>query len=445
MMKFWDWGAFAVAGVLLSGCDTPTADPLPPPARATIARMAPTLADTEFGGQARRALLAHPALSAGGARIEAALAGVTAARSAAIPRLSLGADVGTNLLNGGASTPGFLVLQVSQLLFDAGATRNRIRAAEASAIRETIERENTAAALALNLAEAWAELRFQRLLLDAAKENHTEHRRYLSQIEARLSAGAGTEADLAIGRSRTADAATREITTQGQVERAEARFTELYGTSAARLPELPRAPGVANTSDAALVAASPRIRSLEAEIAAARASAEAVRAGRLPVFDLRVEAAYNPRDDDLRSTAGLNPRVSLGPGGEREANIARTAARVVELEAERSDVERQIVRALAFLRSDQRSGAARLAAAQAALDANVESVRVAAQQYTIGRRSLIQLLDAQRDLYLATETFALAQRDAALSGYAALALTGDILDVLGVVLPQRNITGQGKT
>ena len=168
-----------VLAVALTGCSAPEPAPLPVPSRDLISRMRPVLADTDFGRTARRALLTHPSLMAGSARIDAAMAGVTAARAANAPRLSLGADVGANLLDGSAVAPGFLVLQVSQLLFDAGATRNRIRAAEAGAIRETIERENAAAALGLTLAENWGEVQFQRLLLASAVENHAVHRDYL--------------------------------------------------------------------------------------------------------------------------------------------------------------------------------------------------------------------------------------------------------------------------
>ena len=326
---------------------------------------------------------------------------------------------------------------MSQLLIDAGATRNRIRAAEAGAIRETIERENAAAALGLTLAESWGEVLFQRLLLASATENHAVHRSYLEQIETRLAAGAGTEADVLMARSRAADAGMREITTRGQLERAEARFAEVFGAPPATLSALPAAPQLPAGTEADFVAASPRIRSLDAEIAAARASAAAVRASRFPAIGLRLDGSYDPRSDRANAVAGLNPRVEVGPGSERAAAISRSAARVTELEAERADVERQILRSLAYLRSDQRSGRARVEAARVAVEANRVAVEAAEQQFTIGRRTLTQLLDARRDLFLASEALALAERDLALSGYAALALTGDILDALGVLLPLR--------
>jgi outer membrane protein TolC len=110
---------------------------------------------------------------------------------------------------------------------------------------------------------------------------------------------------------------------------------------------------------------------------------------------------------------------------------------VAELEAERTDLERQILRSLAYLRSDQRSGRARVAAATTAVAANEVALGAIEEQFTVGRRTILQVLDARRDLSDVKQALALARRDAALSGYAALALTGDVLDVLGILLPVR--------
>jgi outer membrane protein TolC len=375
-------------------------------------------------------------LRAGAARIDASIASVAAARAATLPRISVGANLGANLLDGGMSRAA-PVVQVTQLLFDAGATRNRIRAAEAGAIRETIDRENTAASLSLNGAEAWAEVQFRRFLLEVATENLEVHEQFLEQMEDRQRAGAGTEADVHTARSRTAYAATRRITAQGELDRAEARFAELYGSAAGRLPDLPVAPDLPGATDADILDASPRLRSLEAELAAARASADAARATRFPGLALQVDGAYDLRADQGDLGAGLQPRLEVGAGSQRVALIARSDARVAELEAERANLERQILRSLAFLRSDQRSGQARVAAATAAVEANEVTLAAVEDQFTVGRRTIIQVLDARRDLFAAKEALALARRDAALSGYAALALTGDVLDVLGILLPVR--------
>lgn len=426
------------AALVLAACQAPLAPQLPSPNRGDIARLAPSLGDSAFGTATNTAILQHPSLTAGTARIDAAIAGVGAARSAALPQISLGADLSSNLLDGSAAARSFPVLAVTQLLFDAGATKNRIRAAEATAIRETIERENTAATLALTAAEAWADVQYRRSSLEFAQQNVQAHADYLQQIEARADAGVGVDADVLAARSRTADADMRAITAQGELDRAEARFAEMFNTPApATLAPLPRAPVLPGVPDADVVNISPRIRSLDAEIAAAQAGAEAARRARLPAFELQASASRNASTGEERAAAGISPRVSVGPGGGQAAIVARSLARVVELQSERETLQRQILRSLAFLRSDQRSATARVDAAALAVQANEANVTAARQQFTIARRTAIQVLDAQRDLFTANEALTLAQRDLALSGYSVLALTGDILDALGLVLPAR--------
>lgn len=429
----------ALCGALfLAACQAAPAPQLPAPNRGDIARLGPSLASSAFGKAASTAILQHPSLMAGTARIDAAIAGVGAARNAAFPQISLGADLSSNLLEGSATARSFPVLAVTQLLFDASATKSRIRAAEATAIRETIERENAAAALALTAAETWADVRYRRSSLEFAEQNATAHDAYLQQIEARANAGVGMDADVLAARSRSADAEMRAVTAQGDLDRAEARFAEMFNAPApATLAPLPTAPSLPDVPDRDVVNISPRIRSLDAEIAAAEAGAEAARRARFPAIELQASASRNADTGETRAVAGINPRVAVGPGGGQQAVIARSMARVVELQAERETLQRQILRSLAFLQSDQRSGQARVAAAQLAVQANAANVAAAQQQFTIARRTAIQVLDAQRDLFAANEAQTLAERDLALSGYSALALTGDILDALGLTLPTR--------
>jgi len=73
-----------------------------------------------------------------------------------------------------------------------------------------------------------------------------------------------------------------------------------------------------------------------------------------------------------------------------------------------------------------------LQAARIAVQANADSVSAAREQFTIGRRSLIEILDAQRDFVNAQERLILAEQSFFLTNYAALSLTGDILDLLGI-------------
>ena len=88
-----------------------------------------------------------------------------------------------------------------------------------------------------------------------------------------------------------------------------------------------------------------------------------------------------------------------------------------------------------MLRSDARAGQLRLRSTRDAVRANAASVASARERFAIGRASILQLLDSQRDLASAEELASIAERDLSLSGYAALALTGDIVHAFGLSLP----------
>ena len=84
----------------------------------------------------------------------------------------------------------------------------------------------------------------------------------------------------------------------------------------------------------------------------------------------------------------------------------------------------------------------RLTATSAAREANRANLVVAREQFQAGRRSLIELLDAEREALASERQQILAEYDQVLLGYAVLAATGDILDVFGVTLPAKTVSGQ---
>ncbi|WP_109310983.1 hypothetical protein [Ruegeria sp. AU67] len=59
-------------------------------------------------------------------------------------------------------------------------------------------------------------------------------------------------------------------------------------------------------------------------------------------------------------------------------------------------------------------------------------MEAARAQFTISRRSLVEILDAQRDYVNAQQRLILAEQSFFLTNYAALSLTGDQLDYLGI-------------
>ncbi len=390
-----------------------------------------TLLQSTFGKQVRAAVETSPTLAQSGTRMDIATANEDAARGAFLPQVALGVNARSERIASDAAdvSP---YLRVSQLVYDGGAASGDLTAARARVLESRGDQLQTAAATALAAIETYVVVLDRREILDITAKNVAVHEELVQQISDRAAGGAGSNADVLTARSRMADARTRFADAKAQGDRAEARFREVFGFAPDALPSPVPAPTLAR-SDSQIVMDSPQIRRADAGLIAAKAERAAALARRQP--DIRV-AAFADQDDSRDANFGvdLSFNYELDSTGQRRAAIAAAEAQVKEAEFARESLIREITRELDFIRSDQKAGAERLKAARVAVQANADSVTATREQFTIGRSSLIEILDAQRDYVNAQERLILAEQSFFLTNYAALSLTGDILDLLGISL-----------
>jgi outer membrane protein, adhesin transport system len=399
------------------------------PLEQSRARIAASPAAGEFGVSVRVAVETHPQLAASNASVRAAQARADAESRNQLPTLSFGATV-ASLNNGGVTGLISPLLQVTQLVFDGGDAASRRVGAKARVFEARGERLELASAVALQAVGAWLDLRAARERLRIASENERAHARILSQLEDRAEAGVGANTDVLTARARLATARARAAEARARSGRAESAFAQIFGRAGpAQVGVAPVAPALPAVTEAELIALSPRILGLDARITTARANLERAKAGRSPEVTLQGAAQRGG------GSADVDVRYQPGAPGSKAALIRAAEADLDALRAERVAMARDIERALADLRTDQRAGAARVQAAREAVRAHRATVDASREEFSIGRRSLLGLLDAERDLFDASETLIAAEREVALSGYAALALTGDILDAFAVTLP----------
>lgn len=433
-------GALSAALLVLSlgGCATPPdlgrieASFAPAP-QAWPVRVSSEVARSDFGRQVSDAVQTHPDLAASGAVVRAAQARAEAERRGFLPRFAAGAVLGSvvdGTLSGNGLSP---VLRVMQLVYDGGVSASRETAAQARVFQTRGAQLELAAARTMDSVAAWHDLRAAVARARIAGESVRAHERALAQVRERADAGAGGESDVMTTQARLASARARAAEATARVERAQAGFAASFGAPPpANLGAPPAAPQLPDVPDAVLIMTSPRFLAIEARLAAADADVAAVRAQRFP------RVSIDGRAQRGRTQATLDIDYDPGAPGSQRARIAAAEAERDAIEAERQGLARNIARALADLRSDERAGAARVGAARAAVQAHRATVEASREEFSIGRRSLIGLLDAERDLFDASEALIAAELELSLSGYAALALTGDILDAFAIRLPNHS-------
>lgn len=339
-------------------------------------------------------------------------------------------------------------LTLTQLLFDGFETRYENYRQDARVMSSAYRVQETLQFVGLAVVEAYLEVMRQRQLLTIARQNVEQHIDILNQIEAGVSGGRSTQADLEQARARFAQAQATEANTKEALRSAEADFREEVGTAPGNL-EVPNAPfeaisaSVESSVEQAL-ANSPTLDIFESDIEVAYAEAQGTKSTFYPQLDLQVNGRTG---DNLSGIEGRNTSASalvvanwnLYRGGGDTARAHEFIHRHQGAKSEREEAERALENDIrqtwaSMVAAGER---ARYFAAQA--DANTEVVRAYKDQFSLDRRTLLDVLDSQNELFVSRSNTINSEYIEMLAVYRILALRGDLLQTMGVEYPEEAI------
>jgi adhesin transport system outer membrane protein len=377
---------------------------------------------------AQKAVASHPDVTARYNALRAAGDAVDAARGAWLPRVDLHATAGrvddhitTRVPANDAMTHTGLALQVTQMLWDGLATRHDVDRLGHERLARYFEFVEASEQAALEAARAYYDVLRYRRLVALAEDNYVRHKVAYTQIESRVRAGVGRGVDLEQSRARLALAETNLATEVANLHDVVARYQRVVGEAPpANLP-LPSAlkAGVPASAAEAVAGAVARSAAVSASIENLRAARSAATL-RESVFQPRIEARarsgagrnFDALADQRRDTsADLTLSWNLFNGGADRARV-RQAANLLAQAADLRDKACRDVRQTALIAyNDTR----KLADQIALLDRNVIAIEKArdayAQQFEINQRSLLDLLNAENELYTARRALANAEHD----------------------------------
>jgi adhesin transport system outer membrane protein len=328
------------------------------------------------------------------------------------------------------------ILNVSQTVYDFGASSERVLAAGARLRAAAAEAEASADRIALNTVASWYDVFAYRAMVALTESFVANQQELREAVEERVRQGVSAPGDTARVESYLASAQTRLAIFRRQLANAEARFFELTGTPAPAFLErapVPRTPAL--TRDAAALAAmsSPAARSAQAMADSARREARATKSDRLPQITAGIDAGRygvfeNDRDYDIRGRVTLRQRLFGGT----EARVAQAQARAVSADARASRIRDEAARDAAIAWTDVKALEEQLRALEASYIASRRSRDVLIERFINSRGNLFDVVAAE-DSYFETATAfirTLAELDAA--RYVLLSRTGNLLDTLGI-------------
>lgn len=340
-------------------------------------------------------------------------------------------------------------LSASQLVFDGGASFQRIKRARAkhaeyqSAISARI---NDLAFTALSLHH---DLLTHQALVAFGEAFIARHEKILADVKERERLGSGSRADVTRARARLAAAHARmaEIKESGQL--AEIRFEEFFGAAPRSLARAPiYADGVQSREQAATAALqnTPEIAVAAAQAAASQAEFKAAKNSRMPELRVSVDAVkYDVFDngDDYDVRAGLNLNYNIFGGGARAADIAQARAKARQSKFGETQIRQETARDAAMAFERKRGAETRLRALENAVIAHDETRHLVLERYRVARGDLIDVLQAENDYFEAGVAYIAGLANLDLSVYALMEHTGDLLRMFSPAEEYADVMSEG--
>lgn len=369
------------------------------------------------------ALRVHPLVRAGQANVEAARSDTSAAKWQRAPSLSW-TNQQLNSSDDGEQADN--IFNVSQPLWAGGRITAGIDAAKArEQVAGAAKAESELALLDL-VAQTFSEAVRLGRRGEVAAANVAEHERLAAQIGRRVARRVSSKTDAALATARLRQATTERLVIDSARQTALANLRRLVGRPVGQLSSPPLEQVPLESLDQALddaIAYSPALRRLAAERDAVDSEADITKAQNFPTISARYEKTTGGRfaDDRLllaleyQSGAGLSALSGYRAATRRvEAATASTAAARLDVEI---DVNGRYYEAASLLA--QLLPAGEFASANASVKASYQ------RQYAAGRKTWLEVLNAQRELAQAQGALVDVEVGAWLARKRLALLTGD--------------------
>ncbi|MDO3384358.1 TolC family outer membrane protein [Gilvimarinus sp. SDUM040013] len=342
-------------------------------------------------------------------------------------------------------------IALTQLLFDGFRVSGEVgRLDEARQVRY-LELRDTLDGIALESFAVAEDLVRFRELLDLARTNYQEHLEVQAQIKERVDQGVGRRADLDQVEGRVALAESNLLTEASNLHDVTAKYLRLVG----QLPPAELQPvslldeQVPDTVNQLLEMAyrgNPGFHAAIKNIASAQAGVKTQRSNYYPTVELRArygtqqnlgvfDERFDPDDFGDEGSVELAFTYNLFNGGSDRAAVRQSLAEVDTAMSQRDQACVNLRQDTQIAYNDINQLTEQLVSLQAHRDASNRVRAAYAEQFQIGQRTLLDVLDAENEYFESSRALINANHDLNLA-YAR------VLDASGQLIPTLNIVGE---
>ncbi len=374
------------------------------------------------------------------------------ARGGYLPRVDAGLGVGREYADNSTSRaqpggPNWMTrreasITASQMIFDSFATAHEVERNKARVESSAHRVAGTSDQIALKTVEAYLDVLRLRETVRLTKDNLASHEKTYDQIKLRAESGVGRKADQDQAQARLALAKANLVSSEANLRDAEINYARYTGMAPDKLvkPEGPKPELMPKSAAYAFDAAknaNPLLKLAKSDIEAANAQHRAAKSALGPRVDL--EAGIN----NLENSAGvpgsndtkyvmLRMRWNLLRGGADDARIGETKELANEATEVKSRTMRQLDQSVNLSWNAYTSVQARLPNLKQHAESSLLTRDAYVQQFSIGQRTLVDLLDTENEYYQSSVEYNNAQYLELFSRYRLMADMGILLESLNV-------------
>lgn len=335
-------------------------------------------------------------------------------------------------------------VQVRQMVFDGFATRSEVERQGARVEAATHTLMGTAEQVALRTVEVYLEVLRRQELLDLARANLETHQHTRDQITLRSRSGVSRKADVDQVTGRYALAMANVISEESNLADARSNYLRVTGELPEDLvlPDIENLPVPDTLEEAvdAAVAGHPTLKSAEADVQAAQAQQQVARNSLYPRIDLEAGQNWNQDidgqpGDNNDSSIMLRMRYLLFASGKEQARRRQTAHLLDEAKEVRNNTRRQVVESIRLSWSQHQTQARQMDYLQQHKESTQRTLEAYRKQFNIGKRSLLDLLDSENELFDASRALVNTRFDYLFSRFRIQVGLGRLLDSLQLTVP----------
>lgn len=347
-------------------------------------------------------------------------------------------------------------ISLKQMLFDGFYTSSEVDRYSFEASADQWALLAAAEDMALNVSKVYLNYLRTNEVLKLAEKNLSSHKEIYDQIKQRTDSGIGSTADLSQITGRLARANANVISARNNFLDAKAQFIRVVEAEPVDLiqpvPDADMLPKDLNSGLAAAQESHPILKSAANDIRAAENERSSVQANYYPQVSLELNANWN---NDIGGEDGVSVipsqnvggysndivamvrmRYNLFAGGKDLAREKETAYKLSEAKEIHQRAQREIVEGVNLAWNAFEMLASQKQYIRDHVIAAKDTQSAYTQQFNLGQRSLLDLLDTENELFEARKDYLQAEYDEITAEYRVLNSTGRLLDSLKVTRPE---------